>query len=283
MILSKITVGNILVFEVNENPSVVGLYAPVGSQAYFDDAGVGKAYLKFGGADTDWAAYQTGTEPSDWKFTTDANQLNVATAKAYFGTKAGSNFDIEFQRNGEVEMLLKATEVEFFKDIRLNGSDRYIRATNNLYVEGNFLSLSSVGSIRTYAGSYLRRVDANGSSSELSEFLTGQRSVILDATATHDFIIGTTNSGNNLMFEVRLFLQSLNGANKADVMVKKTIHVDRDGIMFLQDDFTSKNQYASSVAVTIIVDGTDIKARITGLAGLTSKIAKVEVKRLGSE
>lgn len=51
--LAQITIGKKLMIEVNSDP-MLGLAAPVGSQAVWDNAGVGSYYFKYGVLDTDW-------------------------------------------------------------------------------------------------------------------------------------------------------------------------------------------------------------------------------------
>lgn len=59
-IISKITVGGKLVLEVNADPSVNATPAPIGSKALFNDAGVGKEYLKVSASDTSWQMVVSG-------------------------------------------------------------------------------------------------------------------------------------------------------------------------------------------------------------------------------
>lgn len=134
-IINRITVGFKQILEIDADPTVNNTPAPIGSEAFFDDAGVGKSYLKYGASDTQWAAYQTGAEPSDWKFTTDANNLNVATAKSYFGTKAGSAYDIELRRNG----VAIATLYEFA--LRVHKNIEFVDASG-VQIDGSINALS---------------------------------------------------------------------------------------------------------------------------------------------
>jgi len=57
--MNQITIGGKLYIEVNADPSIAGLVAPIGSLAVWDNAGVGKVFFKSGALDTAWSPIST--------------------------------------------------------------------------------------------------------------------------------------------------------------------------------------------------------------------------------
>lgn len=279
-ILNKITIGTKLLLEVDADPSSNATPAPIGSQAFFNDGGMGKSYLKFGSLDTDWSAVQTGSEPSDWKFTTDANQLNVATALSYFGTKAGSNFNIEFQRNGvgvfrlenDVFNLL-ASEIRKSTGTMLlnaqNGSIDLTSATGSIFLTAQAGSITSVSqenvnslrylgllAIRTKELSY-RAVPLNPANTDMSTFLSGVAS-------------------REKMAKFFIYLKSDDGVN---LVMEKTVHVDsNDALVLIQDDFTSKSAVATNITANITYSGGNYQVTVSNMAGFTNKVLAIKME-----
>lgn len=147
-VLNKITIGYKLVLEIDHDPTVVGTPAPVGSEALRNDANVGKAYLKYGPNDTDWASFQTGVDTAGWAYADSIANLNSASMPMYFGTK-DANHDIIMVRNS-VEMmrfssgLIKLKQFVLFDGLSgevasngafLNLKAPIVRQTANSYTE----------------------------------------------------------------------------------------------------------------------------------------------------
>lgn len=274
MILSKITIGSILLLEVDADPSNVlnPTPAPVGSEAYFNDAGVGKTYLKFGAGDNDWTAYQTGSEPSDWKFTTDANQLNVASAKAYFGTKAGSNFDIEFQRNGVAKVTIASSDFKIHSDLTfVDTSSAYIRHnTGSINIEANNTIGLKGNTVNENINNRHQRYFRNGGGSpvafEINEFKTD---TIPDASA--DFTTSFADQAVGSHRLVKAELHYFNGAGDS-MILEKSVHINSlNQIVVVQDDFTSKSSALSSVQCVVSYAGGQVEFALSGLPAGTAK------------
>lgn len=270
-ILNRITVGFKQILEVDADPSVSGVSAPIGSEAFFDDAGVGKSYLKFGSGDTQWASYQTGAEPSDWKFTTDANQLNVATAKAYFGTKTGSDYDIEFQRNGLPRITLTSTDIVLHKDILF--SDSFQGAIKNtvgsiaIQAGGDIAMLGNNFALSTNTNKFYKNY-ITGSGTDFDSYVPYS---ISNPSVTHEAVY-TMFGGLTKFIKVTITYQASNGDN---MVLEKTIHVDSsNNIVLIQDDFTSKSSNLSGLLCSVTVLGNDLKFNFSGIpTGLGKKLA----------
>lgn len=89
--------------EVDADPSQNATPAPIGSQAMFDDAGEGKAYIKFGALDTDWREGFREIDPSSFW------QLDGQAIGASSSLGSTDNFDVSVIRNGSYGVLLEST------------------------------------------------------------------------------------------------------------------------------------------------------------------------------
>lgn len=278
MILSKITIGSILLLEVDADPSNVlnPTPAPVGSEAYFNDAGVGKTYLKFGAGDNDWTAYQTGSEPSDWKFTTDANQLNVAIAKSYFGTKAGSDFDIQFNRNGVGVFEFRTGALYMLaQDIRKETGDlRVLALAGTLHLISN--QSMNIMAETEIASTYVSKLDAMKESGNIRAYekVLSVGASPVDGDATSAKIIASTLVSKN---RIAKFFISLTSTGGAVAVFEKTVHVDHNNTLILmQDDFTSKNALGEVVSASIAYSAGNYTVTLSGLAGLAGKQFRIK-------
>lgn len=271
-ILNRITVGFKQILEVDADPSVSGVSAPIGSEAFFDDAGVGKSYLKFGSSDTQWASYQTGAEPSDWKFTTDANQLNVATAKAYFGTKTGSDFDIEFQRNGVAKVTIASSDFKIHSDLTfVDTSSAYIRHnTGSINIEANntmgLKGSTIIENINNTHQRYFRNGGGSPVAFEINDFKT---ETIPDASANFTTFFADQAVGSHRL--VKAELHYFNGAGDS-MILEKSVHINSlNQIVVVQDDFTSKSSALSSVQCVVSYAGGQVEFALSGLPAGTAK------------
>lgn len=279
-IKNRITVGLKQILEVDANPMLSATPAPIGSHAMWQDGAIGKAYLKTGAGDTDWMAYQVGNEPADWRFTTDANNLNEATAKAYFGTKSGSDFDIAFRRNGQnVFTLLQNSEVQFDGDISFSMfSGKQIKAySGQISVIAPNLSFIAFESIDQKI-----HPDVVNTLFNITKRTVANVMQIPDASSSQA-VSPYNDLGNNTnrMYKIKIMLHALSGVNKVELVMEKTLHVSSDNTILLQqDDFTSKNSFASSVQASISLSGGSNIPTVTfsGLSGLTGKRCVVETE-----
>lgn len=73
--LAQITIGNKRFIEVDADPSIGGLSAPIGSMAVVNDGGVGRSYMKSGSLDTDWTIMATGSVDLSPYFKKDGSVL----------------------------------------------------------------------------------------------------------------------------------------------------------------------------------------------------------------
>lgn len=271
-ILNRITVGFKQILEVDADPTVTATPAPIGSEAFFDDAGVGKSYLKFGASDTQWASYQTGAEPSDWKFATDANQLNVATAKAYFGTKTGSDYDIEFQRNGVAKVTIASSDFKIHSDLTfVDTSSTYIRHnTGSINIEANntmgLKGSTVIENINNTHQRYFRNGGGSPVAFEINDFKT---ETIPDASANFTTFFADQAVGSHRL--VKAELHYFNGAGDS-MILEKSVHINSSNqIVVVQDDFTSKSSALSSVQCVVSYAGGQVEFALSGLPAGTAK------------
>lgn len=102
--LTQITLGDKLLIEVDANPSIAGLSAPIGSIAIWDNGiGAGFCYFKFGTLDTDWNYFDIGINITDYLKRDGSNSilgsLSPALATAIdLGASANSFRDV-FSQN----------------------------------------------------------------------------------------------------------------------------------------------------------------------------------------
>lgn len=272
MILNKITVGNKLILEIDHDPTVVNTPAPIGSQALRNNGGTGQAYLKFGSGDTQWASYQTGAEPSDWKFTTDANQLNVATAKAYFGTKTGSNFDIEMQRNGIAKITLATSDVKVHADLTfLDTSTAYVRHNTgginfDVATSLGLKSSTIIENINNMHQRYLRNGTGSPVAMKIEDFKTEN---VPNASTFYTPYFADQAIGSHRLIKAELHYIADGGVS---MMLEKTIHIDSaNQIVLIQDDYTSKTATLASVQCAVSYTGGQVEFALTGLPAGTNK------------
>lgn len=88
--------------EVDADPTQNATPAPIGSQAMFDDAGEGKAYIKFGALDTDWREGFREIDPSSFW------QLDGQALGANSSLGSSDDFDVSIIRNGNYGVLLES-------------------------------------------------------------------------------------------------------------------------------------------------------------------------------
>lgn len=274
-ILNKITVGGKLVLELDASPISSGVPAPQGSHAMFNDGGVGRSYLKVGALDTDWLAYQTGSDAPAWNFAQNASGLNDALAKSYFGTKSG-NFDIEIRRNDVMVMDLRSTTINlgighFVKD---SGEIRFTSGGNiALSANTSFSVISTAG--QEYSGTYYLKSYQHSSSTRAYHKESAVGSSPADGDATNTLSVETVIAGRNRMAVVYISVIATDGTS---LMMKKTVHLNQANVVeLIQDDFTSKNALALGISVSIAYVGTTYQVTYSGLTGIVGKACRVKL------
>ena len=96
-VLGLITVNSKQVLEVDDEPNILGVVAPIGSMAMYDSGTVGSLWVKTGAADDAWQRVDL-PEGQDWQI--DGNELtgaSAATPNEFFGST--NNYDVAFVRN----------------------------------------------------------------------------------------------------------------------------------------------------------------------------------------
>lgn len=257
-ILNKITVGGKLVLELDASPISSGVPAPQGSHAMFNDGGVGRSYLKVGALDTDWLAYQTGSDAPAWVFTEDANLLNTSTALSYFGTKAG-DFDVEFRRNNvkfikfikDVDTVLK---LEIAQDIKLL-ADKF-QFGGFLNIEGGDLvqNISSINTvINPFFGGHTLSTSYTAKLNCVHRVVT-LGAVVLPVSAVNTSANYQVSSTYSYVYECIITLQCKVAGVKKYASFIKNIHVSNGIINLTEDRGTYMHPDLAGLTITPVLD-----------------------------
>lgn len=236
-IKNRITVGLKQLLEVDANPMLSATPAPIGSQAMWMDGTVGKAYLKIGALDTDWASFQTGVDTAGWNFASSLAGLNDSAEDRYLGTKSG-DFNIHFVRNNVDIFQVTSEGIAFSLPTGiLSGFTVQVSASNVLY-------LTSSTRIEQTSKKFTRDIKSASDGSPVV-IETKQSEKIITSGATQAISIASARPNKHRMAVLKMQIYNNDGFVANFV---KTYSLKADGnIEGHQDDYTMKASGHSDV------------------------------------